>query len=184
MALIPTSEVWQHGLLPLHGACVSEQSLLDLLALPRISSADLSIGIDQWVALARSALGMQREQAAACMRFTHILASPSGTSQPIPRDEALRVPLGSILLLLWVQWAQHSIGQGLTLNNLKSQAVSGDVWPSLMLPPAAAASANIVDGGIRPNARSLAVHARLNMPLARQRLHAMQEFPNPTCAIP
>ena len=179
MALVPTSEVWQHGLLPLHGARVSEQSLLKMLELVHVSSADLSIGIEQWVGLAHSALGLQREQAAACMRLAHILAPPAGTPQPMPRDEALRVPLGSLLLLLWVQWAQHSIGQGLTMSNLKSQVAMGDVWPSLLLPPAAATSANVVDGGVRPNARTLAVHARLQTPLARQRRHVLQVCPDP-----
>ena len=145
-----------------------------LLGATRNGATRRLLGLQTWVDLALSAFGMQREQASAAMRLAHILAPPTGNPQPMPRDEVLRVPLGSILLLLWVQWAQHSIGQGLTLNNLKSQAASGDVWPSLLLPPAAAASANVVDGGVRPNARTLAVRARLQTPLARQRLHVLQ----------
>ena len=39
------------------------------------------------------------------MRFAHILAQPSGSDHDMPPDESLRVPLGSLLLLLWVQWA-------------------------------------------------------------------------------
>ena len=158
MSLVPTSEVWQHGLLPLPGESVSEASLLALLGSRlHVTAADGTIGMEQWVALAESGLGMRREQSAACMRLCHILAPPVGASA-MPKDEALRVPLGSLLLLLWVQWAHLSLGQGLAPS--KAQTATGDVWPSLLQPPSAAASANVVDGGARPNALSLALHVR------------------------
>eukprot|EP00966_Prymnesium_polylepis_P331193 7386764-Prymnesium_polylepis.1 len=66
------------------------------------------------------------------MRLCHILGPRPEVPQPMPKDEALRVPLGSLLLLLWVQWAHHTLGQGLTLN--KAQTATGDVWPSLLQP--------------------------------------------------
>ena len=48
----PTSDVWEHGLLPLPGAKLSEASLLALLELQHRLPADLSVGLEQWAALA------------------------------------------------------------------------------------------------------------------------------------
>ena len=41
----PTSDVWEHGLLPLPGAKLSEASLLALLELQHRLPADLSVGL-------------------------------------------------------------------------------------------------------------------------------------------
>ena len=52
----PTSDVWEHGLLPLPGAKLSEASLLALLELQHRLPADLSVGLEQWAALAGEGL--------------------------------------------------------------------------------------------------------------------------------
>ena len=178
-SLCPATEVWEHGVLPLPAAALSEAALLALLDVPRGLSADLSISMEQWVALATERLGLSPAAAAACMRLCHVLSPAPGEAQAMPRDSALRVPLGSLLLLLWVQGAQRELQQGSAALGGKAQAVSGDVWPSLSLPPAAAASAGVGAGA--PCARTLAVQARLGqqpstqLPTTRQRRKMLQE---------
>ena len=111
----PTSDVWEHGLLPLPGAKLSEASLLALLELQHRLPADLSVGLEQWAGLAAEGLSMRREQAAACMRLCYVLSpslqTPTQPTRKLPADEAMRVPLGSLLLLLWVQVAQRELGR-------------------------------------------------------------------------
>ena len=143
MALEPSPEVWVHGLLHFSGAKITESSLLNVLKLPRAASTDLPINLDTWAVLAETGLSMSRSQAAACMRFAHVLSQPRGDERDMPTDEALRVPLGSMLLLLWVQWAQHELGENAT-NLSRSQAASGEVWPSKLQQPNGSA-----DGGAR-----------------------------------
>ncbi|KOO34934.1 tbcc domain-containing protein 1 [Chrysochromulina tobinii] len=126
MALEPSPEVWVHGLLHFSGAKITESSLLNVLKLPRAASTDLPINLDTWAVLAETGLSMSRSQAAACMRFAHVLSQPRGDERDMPTDEALRVPLGSMLLLLWVQWAQHELGENAT-NLSRSQAASGEL---------------------------------------------------------
>jgi len=107
-----------------------------------------------------------------------VLSPAPGGAQLMPRDHALRVPLGSLLLLLWVQGAQRELQHGSAALGGKAQAASGDVWPSLSVPPAAAASAGV--GGGAPCARTLAVQARLGqqpstqLSTARQRRRLLQ----------
>ena len=176
MALQPSNEVWDHALLPLPQ--LTETALLALLDVPRGLSADLSISMGQWLALATERLGFSSAAAAACMRLCHVLSAAPGGAQPMPRDHALRVPLGSLLLLLWVQGAQRELQHGSAALGGKAQAASGDVWPSLSVPPAAAASAGV--GGGAPCARTLAVQARLGqqpstqLPTVRQRRRMLQ----------
>ena len=152
----PTSDVWEHGLLPLPGAKLSEASLLALLELQHRLPADLSVGLEQWAALAGEGLSMRREQAAACMRLCYVLSpslqTPTQPTRKLPADEAMRVPLGSLLLLLWVQVAQRELGHGTAGLTGKAQAASGDVWPSPSPSPPAADVC----------ARTLAVQARMS----------------------
>ena len=152
----PTSDVWEHGLLPLPGAKLSEASLLALLELQHRPPADLSIGLEQWAPLAAEGLSMRREQAAACMRLCYVLSpslqTPTQPTRKLPADEAMRVPLGSLLLLLWVQVAQRELGHGTAGLTGKAQAASGDVWPSPSPSPPAADVC----------ARTLAVQARMS----------------------
>ena len=178
MSLAPANEVWDHGVLPLPSAHLTETALLAILDVPRGLSADLSVSMEQWTALATSGLGLSASAAAACMRLCHVLSTSPGDAQAMPRDHALRVPLGSLLLLLWVQGAQRELQQGSAALGGKAQAASGDVWPSLSLPPAAAASAGVGVGA--PCARTLAVQARLGqhastqLPTARRRRRMLQ----------
>ncbi len=179
MALEPSPEVWVHGLLHFPGARITESSLLQVLKLPRAASTDLPIHLDAWAALASEGLGMNRCQAAACMRFAHVLSQPRGAECDMPADDALRVPLGSMLLLLWVQWAQHELGENAT-NLSRAQATSGEVWPSLLQPPNAAVAASAADGGAYPNARTLAVQSRLQSMQAMRRRRKLLQGSLPT----
>ena len=156
----PTHEVWVHGLLPLAGACVNETSLKALLE--KAKPKDLKLGLDQWRLLGGEALGLSEAQADASVRLCFVLSQPTDAPLPMPGDEALRVPLGSLLLLLWVQWAHHELGESCATNVHRAQAASGEVWPSLVRPPAAAASAVLLEGGAQPSARSLAVQSRVH----------------------
>jgi hypothetical protein len=174
MALEPSPEVWVHGLLHFSGAKITESSLLNVLKLPRAASTDLPINLDTWAVLAETGLSMSRSQAAACMRFAHVLSQPRGDERDMPTDEALRVPLGSMLLLLWVQWAQHELGENAT-NLSRSQAASGEVWPSKLQQPNGSA-----DGGAHPNARALAVQSRLQSMQAMRRRRKMLQGSLPT----
>ena len=163
MALEPSPAIWVHGLLPLPGTHISEKTLLYIVEkAPRVASTDRTVGLDQWVTLSGESLGLTRPQAVACMRLCFVLWQSGGSVLPMPTDEALRVPLGSLLLLLWVQWAHHELGEGSATNTHRAQAASGEVWPSLLHPPAAAASAVLLDSGSPQSARSLAVQARLH----------------------
>lgn len=173
----PASEVWIHGLLP--GCTVTEASLKELLSskqskLP--TTADHSLGLEQWTALAEQSLKLSKAHAMACMRLCFVLAQPTAEPQPMPGDDELRMPLGSLLLLLWVQWAHHELGESCATNAQRAQAASGEVWPSLHLPPAAAAATALVDGNSQPSARTLAVQSRLHSAsqLARRRRKLLQ----------
>ena len=177
-AIQPSLEVWEHGVLPLPASSVNEAALLALLDVPRGLSADLTISMEQWLALATEGLGLTNAAASACMRLCHVLSPGSADPQPMPRDHALRVPLGSLLLLLWVQASQRELQHGSAALGGKAQAASGDIWPSLSLPPAAMASAGVGAGA--PCARTLAVQARLGqhpatqLPTASQRRRMLQ----------
>ena len=157
-----------HGLIP--GCSVSEISLRQFLT-SREADMPLTPDLAQWQSLAADAFGMSAVQAAACMRLCFVLSQPSGHSLPLPTDDALRAPIGSLLLLLWVQWAHHELGESCATNVQRAQAADGEVWPSLHLPPAAAAAAALVDGNSQPSARTLAVQQRLHSApqLARRR---------------
>ena len=73
-------------------------------------------GFDLSTVQARSA-----PQAATCMRLAWLLTSPMQRSSPVPADDELRVPLGSLLLLLWVQHATHELGTISPLANTRAQ---------------------------------------------------------------
>ena len=163
MSLEPAPEVWVHGLLPLPGGSnVTEESLLKVLELPRMPSTDLVITLEQWHALAAKGLSLPAAHATAVMRLCVALSQPADRPEAMAVDgAALRAPLGSLLLLLWVQWAHHELGESSATNVHRAQAASGEVWPSLLLPPAAAASATLIDGNAPPSARTLAVQTRL-----------------------
>lgn len=163
MSLEPAPEVWVHGLLPLPGGSnVTEESLLKVLELPRMPSTDLVITLEQWHALAAKGLSLPAAHATAVMRLCVALSQPADRPEAMAVDDAaLRAPLGSLLLLLWVQWAHHELGESSATNVHRAQAASGEVWPSLLLPPAAAASATLIDGNAPPSARTLAVQTRL-----------------------
>ena len=167
------TEVWVHGLIP--GCSVSEISLRQFLT-SREADMPLTPDLAQWQSLAADAFGMSAVQAAACMRLCFVLSQPSGHSLPLPTDDALRAPIGSLLLLLWVQWAHHELGESCATNVQRAQAADGEVWPSLHLPPAAAAAAALVDGKSQPSARTLAVQQRLHSApqLARRRRKLLQ----------
>ena len=126
----PTSDVWEHGLLPLPGAKLSEASLLALLELQHRLPADLSVGLEQWAALAAEGLSMRREQAAACMRLCYVLSpslqTPTQPTRKLPADEAMRVPLGSLLLLLWVQVAQRELGPDFVIITASNPTQAGN----------------------------------------------------------
>ncbi len=123
----PTTEVWDHGILHFAGVRISEGSLLQLVELPHCLPTDLSISLEQWCPLAETVLGLTAAQATACMQLVHLLAPPRGSPQPpLVVGENTRVPLGSLLLLLWVQTAHQQLGPSSAI----TQAATGDVWPS------------------------------------------------------
>ena len=133
----PTTEVWDHGILHFAGARISEASLLQLIELPHCLPTDLSISLEQWCPLSETALGLTAAQATACMQLVHLLAPPRGSPlPPLVAGESTRVPLGSLLLLLWVQTAHQQLGPSSAI----TQAATGDVWPSAS-PPGAGAEA-------------------------------------------
>ena len=171
-ALEPAAEVWIHGLLP--GTRVSEESLLKLLEKKPasiVATPDHMLSLDVWTSFAGEGLGLSAPQAAAVMRLTFVLTTPL----PMPPDHALRVPLGSLLLLLWVQWAHHELGDTSATNVQRAQATTGEVWPSLLRPPAAAAKAVLTDKTQQPSARSIAVQSRLiSSQLVRRRRKLVQ----------
>ena len=139
MSLEPSSSVWIHGLLPLPHSSLSEASLLKLL---ENKPPTLDVSLAQFTSLTSTILSPS--QSAAVMRLAFALTTPSSS---MPADHAIRVPLGTLLLLLWVQWAHHELGESSATNVQRAQAASGEVWPSLLRPPAAAASAALSDGG-------------------------------------
>ena len=168
MSLEPSSSVWIHGLLPLPHSSLSEASLLKLL---ENKPPTLDVSLAQFTSLTSAILSPS--QSAAVMRLAFALTTPSAA---MPADHAIRVPLGTLLLLLWVQWAHHELGESSATNVQRAQAASGEVWPSLLVPPAAAASAVLADGGAQPpSARTLAVQSRLSTTqLARRRRKLLQ----------
>lgn len=145
MALVMPSEVWAHGLLPL--PAVSEERLLCALHDPPLPP-DRPLTLSLWLSLAPS-LGLTEEQAKASMRLAHILSLPPLGKWAMPTDVNLRVPLPTLLLHLWL----HTGGVSSTLTPPKTQTARGDVWPSLLSPPAAG------EGGLSP---SLVMLARLS----------------------
>lgn len=104
------------------------------------ATPEQAVSLDQWAGLAEQ-LGLTQAQAAAVMRLCKALTD----ARSMPPDRALSVPLGSLLLLLWMQWAHVELGETGPVGVQRAQAVSGEVWPSLLRPPAAVASAALVD---------------------------------------
>lgn len=172
MALEPSFEAFTHGLFPLHN--LQEDAILKLVEkkpLSVMATPDHALSLEQWIGLVQP-LGLSDKQAAAVMRLTFALTADATA---IPADHALRVPLGSLLVLLWVQWAHHELGESSATNVQRAQAASGEVWPSLLKPPAAAASAILIDGAQQqPSARTLAVQSRLSSQLVRRRRRLLQ----------
>ena len=178
MSFEPAPDVWIHGTLPLPGSRISEESLLSLLKLPAVTAVDRQrVSLASWIEIATEGVGLTTAQAAACMRLGFVLSqSPGATPQPMPPDDSLHLPLGHLLLLLWVQWAHHELGESCATNVQRAQAASGEVWPSLQMPPAAAASSVVVDRGPQLSSRTLAIQSRLHSStqLTRRRRKLLQ----------
>lgn len=101
-----SQEVWDHGLIPLPGARLSEGSLLALLRSPRFVCS--TITIDTWADQSAESLGLSHEQATACMQLAGVL-SDSTTHVSGDVGDEMRVPLGTLLLLMWVQHANAKL---------------------------------------------------------------------------
>jgi len=117
-----THEVWDHGLFPLPGARVSEESLLAL------RSPHGAVTLDEWASLSREALGLSGDQAEACMQLAGVL----GDVHSEATGGEARVPLATLLLLLWTNHTNSKL-KSVAATASRSQAASA-VHPSLMSP--------------------------------------------------
>jgi hypothetical protein len=120
-------EVWDHGLIPLPGAMISEDSLLALLRSPR--SVRATVTINEWAEMSAGTLGLSREQATACMQLAGVLGENTTHASGDVGDE-MRVPLGTLLLLTWVQHANAKLASVLATAS-RSQVPSAHRPPVL-----------------------------------------------------
>eukprot|EP00967_Tisochrysis_lutea_P113682 scaffold180611_cov35-Tisochrysis_lutea.AAC.3 len=96
-------EIWDHGLIPLPGASLSEDTILALTRARRGHPAVLAI--DQWTEISAEALGLTHEQAEASFELAAILSDRLGDAD----GDRVRIPLATLLLWIWVQYANGKL---------------------------------------------------------------------------
>ena len=133
---------------------LSEAWLLALLELQHRLPADLSVGLEQWAALASGAVGAARAGGgvhAPVLRAVAVAPSAHNPRASCPPTRRCACRSARCCCCCGCRW-QRELGHGTAGLTGKAQAASGDVWPSPSPSPPAADVC----------ARTLAVQARMS----------------------